>query len=315
MRSWFPILALVSGSCFAQQDSITPYFREFKDKISARVFLLKNSNDFMIRSDGQNAEFVPNFKSTLNIGIQYDIVSFSFGYAPRILAENRNNDGSAMRTFSLDFFPGKWVQRLEYHDQKGMTLRPDGFLSGVYLRNFRSVRVGGSTSYFFNSNFSYQAMALQNVQQLRSAGSLSLGLNYHYTGLIGEKEPEVGTNTRFYDLSLAPGYHYNWIIDEHFNVAGGISLGYGINVTNDAGHTTVSSLYTSSLMLAPGYNSDRWFYGFGFRAYYADRKIGNNVSVGDTMSYLTLFLGYRFDAPGFLTSRTQKLKDSLKKKQ
>lgn len=310
MKNWLPILAIASSPCLAQQDSTSAHFREFENKIATQVFLLNNSNNFTIASenDAVAVELVPNNKTTLNLGFQYDIISFSIGFAPRFLSENENKQGSRMRSLSFEFLPGRWMQRLEYHNQKGLTIREVGATEGLYLEHLRSTKIGGTTNFFFNRKFSYRAISLQNVQQLRSAGSFSVGLAYHYTELDGREEMLLQDKINFFDIAFTPAYHYNWVIGKYVNLAGGISIGAGINFTNDAGEKSSSELYTSSLLLAPGFNSDRWFFGANLRANYAYKKVGSGVDVGDTMSYSTLFVGYRFEAPQFLTKKTQQIK-------
>lgn len=302
--------------CFAQQDSIVPHFREFEDKISTQLFILNNSNNFTITSNQDNVEVElnPNNKTTLNIGIQYDIIAFSIGFAPKFFDDNNDNNGSRMRSFSLGFFPGRWVQRLEYHNQKGISLVPVETPGSLYFEHMRSTRIGGSTSFFFNKKFSYRGIALQNVQQLQSAGSFSIGLTYNYTELNAKEEPMLGFKTTFFDIAFTPAYHYNWVIGKHINLSGGISVGGGVNFTNDDSSKSTSPLLTSSVLLAPGYNSDNWFFGINVRATYFDRQISNQASVGDTMSYSTIFVGYRFDAPKALVSKTKQLKSKFNKK-
>nr|WP_223845533.1 DUF4421 family protein [Flavobacterium selenitireducens] len=308
-------MAAVTSPCFAQHDSIAPYFREFENKISTQVFVLNKSNDFVISSQNEDVEvnIIPNNKTTLNFGFQYDIVSFSIGFAPSFFAENRDRKESRMTSFSFDFFPGRWMQRLEYHNQKGMSLEPEGTSVKLYYKNLESTRIGGSTDFFLNRNFSYRAIALQNVQQLRSAGSFSAGLTYHYSSLDGHNEPNIEGKIKFYDIAFTPAYHYNWVIGKRLNLAGGLSLGAGINFTNDEGDETTSALYTSGLLLAPGYNSERWFLGANLRASYYDRQVDDGITVGDTMVYATIFVGYRFDAPEFLIEKTQQIKSKIQK--
>lgn len=317
MKKWLPIITLSLGCpCFAQQDSIAPFFREFEDKISTQLFILNNSNNFTITSlaDNVEVELVPNNKSTLNLGVQYDIISFSIGFAPQFFEENHDNKGSRMRSLSFGFFPGRWVQRLEYHNQKGISINPVDVSTGIYLEHLKSTKIGGSTNFFFNRKFSYRGTALQNVQQLHSAGSFSLGLTYNYTELNGKEEPILPIKTSFFDVAITPGYTYNWVIGDHVNLVAGIAIGAGISYSNDDGSKTNSPLYTSSVMLAPGYNADKWFFGINVRAAYLERKIGNEASVGDTMSYSTIFVGYRFDAPKALVSKTKQIKSKFNKK-
>ena len=316
MKNWLSIISIISCPCIAQTDSINPYYREFENKISTKVFVLNNSNNFLIDYENQNldVELRPNNKTTLNIGVQYEIISLSIGFAPGFFAENSDTKGSRMRSFSLDFFPGRWMQSLEFHDQRGMTLIPSGASDGLYLKNLESTKIGGSTSFFLNRKFSYRAIALQNVQQLHSAGSFSGGLTYRYTELNGKKEPQLGSKTSFFDVAFTPAYHYNWVIGKHVNLAGGISIGAGMNFTDDEGDKKTSALYTSSILLAPGYNSETWFFGANLRASYFDSQIEQGINIGDRMVYSTIFVGYRFDAPKYLVSATEKIKNKLNKK-
>lgn len=316
MKNWLPILAIVSSPCLAQQDSTMAYFREFHGKVSTQLFLLNNSNNFTVAYENEPVivELVPNNKTTLNLGMQYDIISFSIGFAPKFFSENRDNQGSRMRSLSFEFLPGRWMQRLEYHNQKGITIREAGGTNGIYFEHLESTKIGGSTNFFFNKKFSYRAISLQNVQQLRSAGSFSAGLNYHYTELDGKDEIVLEDKITFVDVAFTPAYHYNWVIGKHVNLAAGISIGAGVNFTNDTGEKTNSALYTSSILLAPGYNSDKWFLGANLRANYFSRQVGNEADVGDAMTYATIFVGYRFDAPEFLKTKTQQIKNKLKKK-
>ncbi len=312
MKKTFFII-LMSNCCFSQNDSIAPYFKEFENKISTQLFVLNNTNNFTITTQDQEVELNPNYKTTLNIGFQYDIISFSIGFAPRFFADNRDNRNSKMRTLSFGFFPGSWVQQFEYHNQKGISLEPVNTPYRIYLEELESLKIGGSTHYFFNKNFSYRAMALQNFQQLKSAGSFSLGLAYNYTELDGNNGPLLDAKIHFIDIAFTPAYYYNWVVGKHVNLAGGISLGTGINFSNDDGHKTNSLLYTSGILLAPGFNSEKWFFGMNLKANYFGRKISEDASVGDTVATATLFVGYRFDAPQLLVSKTQKLKNILKK--
>lgn len=318
MKKWLSIIIMLilNSPCFAQQDSTASYFREFKDMISTQLFILNNSNNFTITSleDNVEVELVPNNKTTLNLGIQYDIISFSIGFAPQFFEDNQDNKGSRMRSLSFGFFPGRWVQRLEYHNQKGISINPVDVSTGIYLKHLKSTKIGGSTNFFFNRKFSYRGTALQNVQQFCSAGSFSLGLSYNYTELDGKHEPIFPIKTSFFDVAITPGYTYNWAIGKHVNLVGGVAIGAGISYINDNGNKTNSVLYSSSVLLAPGYNAERWFFGINVRATYLERQIDSEASVGDTMSHSTIFVGYRFDAPKVLTSKTKQIKSKFNKK-
>jgi|JI10StandDraft_1071094.scaffolds.fasta_scaffold293247_2 hypothetical protein len=87
LRHFIPVILFVSTPVFAQDST---YVRNIDDKLSVQVFALNTSNDFVFdyANDGLQVNLIPNQKTTINIGVQYDIVSFSYGFAPQIFADD-----------------------------------------------------------------------------------------------------------------------------------------------------------------------------------------------------------------------------------
>jgi len=306
----------VIASCFAApvlaQD--TTYVRTINDKLSVQIFALNASNEFSINyiNDGLQVDIVPNQKTTLNIGVQYDIASFSFGFAPSFFADNRDNKDSKMLSFSTALYPGRFRQWAEVYYQRGMSLESEALNVSRYMPQLKSLKIGGSTSFVFNHNFSFRAVTLQNARQLRSQGSFVPGISYYYTSLDGRKEPDLADRTEFLDVAIEAAYYYNWVIGKHFLLASGIGIGAGINWTFETDGDYNTALYKSSLMIAPGYNAVRWFGGAQLRASYGGHESETAIEVGDAIGYLTAFVGYRIDAPPFLERQKNKIKDKLK---
>lgn len=306
------IIALFSAPVFAQDST---YVKYFNDKLSVQLFALNASNEFNVNyvDDDLIINIVPNQKTTLNIGIQYDIASFSFGFAPSFFAENRDNKGSKMLSFSSAFYPGRFMQFMEFYYQRGMTLESESPDVSLYLPRLKSMKLGGITSYLFNRHFSYRAVALQNARQLRSQGSFAPGISYYYTSLDGREEPNLGDRDYFIDVAVEAAYYYNWVIGRHFLLASGASIGTGVSWTVEEENNYTSGLYKASLMLAPGYNSERWFGGAQLRVHYSGHETDANVEIGDAIGYISGFIGYRFDAPQFLQKQRDRIKNILKK--
>lgn len=306
------ILTLIQWPAFAQD---TTYVRTINDKLSVQLFALNASNQFSVNyvNDGFQVDIVPNQKTTLNIGIQYDIASFSVGFAPAFFAENRNNGGSKMLSFSTALYPGRFKQWAEVYYQKGMTLESEQLNAKRYMPELKSIKVGGSTSFVCNRNFSFRAVTLQNAQQLRSQGSFVPGISYYYTSLDGRDEPDLAARTVFIDVAAEASYYYNWVIAKRFLLASGIGLGFGVNWTDDAGNDYTAALYKANLMIAPGYNSKRWFGGVHMRVHYTGHEeTETQVEIGDAIGYITGYVGYRFDAPPFLQRQKERIKNTLK---
>jgi hypothetical protein len=312
LTKFIPAILLASAPVLAQDST---YVHNFEDKLSVQLFALNTSNDFAFNyaNDGLQVNLIPNQKTTLNIGVQYDIVAFSFGFAPSFFADNRDNKGSKMFSFATTTFPKRFVQKLEFFYQRGMTLEnANNTAAFVYLPKLKSMKIGGSTSYVLNRNFSFRAVTLQNAKQLRSQGSFAPGLSYYYTNLDGRHEPQLGSRAYFIDLAAEMAYHYNWVIGGNFLLASGISLGGGISWTVDDGNRYTAAMYTGGLMFAPGYNAERWFAGAQIRVHYNGHESESNVTVGDAVGYTTAFVGYRFEAPTFLQQQKDKIKNKIK---
>ena len=305
-------MLFTGGGCFAQTDSLSnPYIEKFPDKISTQLFVLNTSNDFTLdyKNEGLTVNIDPNRKTTLGVAVQYDILYFSVGFAPKFFTDNKNNEDSKMTSFGLSLFPGRWAQHFDYIYQKGMTLETSG--ANVYLPKMKTLKLGGSTAYIFNKNFSINAQSFQSERQLKSAGSFMPALSYYYTELKGDKSEGIDGKVYFIDIALAPGYSYNWVIAKKFLVAGGFSLGAGFTKTVDDDINTTSLLTQATATLSLGYNSDTFYGGLFSKAIASSHTADSNVTMGDAISYVTAFFGYRFDAPEFLRKEKEKIKEKF----
>ncbi|MFL9844113.1 DUF4421 family protein [Flavobacterium rhizosphaerae] len=307
------VTLLLSITGYSQTDTIsTAYYKEFQDRLFLQFFVLNTSNDFTLdyTNDDIQVKLIPNRKTTMGISFNYDFISFSFGVAPSFFANNKDNGNSKMISFGVNLSPGQWMQHLDFYYQKGFTLE-SGSGGSVYLHELKSLKIGGSTSYFLNKNFSYAATAFQNKKQLKSAGSFAPSLLYYYTSLNGKKQEGLGSNAYFINVAIAPSYYYNWVIAKNFLLSGGAALGAGLDYTDDDEKNT-SFLTMASLHLALGYNSDRFFCGINDRAFVFNHSVESAVSIDDTISYFTIFAGYRFDPPELLEKKVKQIKDKIK---
>jgi hypothetical protein len=303
----------MSVSGFAQTDSISnPYIQKFSDKISTQLFVLNTSNQFTFNyvKDNLVVDLVPNLKTTMGVAVQYDIISFSLGFAPKFFADNQDNKGSKMTSFSLNLFPGRWMQHFDYYYQKGLTLKTGD--AALYLPEQRTMKIGGSTAYVFNKKFSFRALAFQSERQLKSAGSFAPILSYYYTELDSRKVPDIGTKSYFINVALSPSYNYNWVVAKKILIAGGISLGGGFIKTVDEGQSYTAFLSEASLSLAIGYNSDTFYGGVYSKGIATNHEDEGNVEMDDAINYATAFFGYRFNTPKKVREETKKIKDKLK---
>lgn len=311
---------LMSVAASAQNDSTVTYFEKMPNKISVDIFALNNSDSYRFdyRPSGTPAvvDLEPNKKTSLNVGVKYDFISFSFGFAPDFLSDKPGIDDSKMTSFSLNLLPGRFLQHLEFYYQKGLIFQVEDIDDYLYFNQMKSWKVGGRTSYLLNRNFSYRAIFNQNERQVKSAGSFAPGLSYFYSELDARRVPEVSGKITFFDVAANAAYYYNWVPAKNVLVAAALSGGIGFSQTNDEGDRFSSALYQGDLLLAPGYTSDTWFFGAMCHYKLANHNSDGKVSVNDNTTYVMAYVGYRFDAPEFLSSRVESVKEKnpLKKK-
>ncbi|RZJ74848.1 MAG: DUF4421 domain-containing protein [Flavobacterium sp.] len=294
--------------CCAQDSIPVTRHIDFNDKLTVQLFSLNTSNSFVLNYNDESVTSVnvePNYKTTLGVSVQYDIISFSFGFAPSFLAENKDNKGSKMVSFSVNAFPGKWMQHFDFYYQKGFTL--DSGDASIYLPGLKSFKVGGSSAYLFNREFSGKAIMLQNAKQIRSAGSFAPTLSYYYTRLSGDGE-DIKDSVYFTDFALSPAYYYNFVIAKDFMISAGLSVGAGVTLSNDY---SPEALYQGSGMLTLGYNTTRFFAGINSRAFVSSHD-ADGTGMDDNIAYHTIFAGYRFDAPSLLVKEKEKFEKKIK---
>lgn len=300
------------GGCFAQTDSLeNKYIQKFPDKISTQLFVLNTSNSFTFDyvAEELTVDLVPNSRTTMGVSVQYDILSFSLGFAPKFFDDNKDNKGSAMTSFGFSLFPGQWMQHFDYIYQKGLSFENDA--GSLYIHDLKTVKLGGSTSYIFNRNFSVNAVAFQSERQLKSAGSFIPSLTYYYTELKGGASQGIEGKSTFINVALTPGYSYNWVIAKKFLVAGGLAFGAGFTKTKDAEINTTTLLTQASISLSLGYNSDTFYGGVMSRGIASSHSADSNITMSDNISYVSAFFGYRFNAPGFVARGREKIKSKF----
>jgi len=277
---------------FSQQDTLSSeaFYERYSGKLSTKMFTLNRSNDFELYDENVDKRILltPNRKTSLGISANYDILAFSIGFAPAFLTENKDNKNSKLVAFSTDLFIGPWIQHFDLFYQKGMTLELLNDPS-IYLKNLKTFKVGGSTSFNFNPNFSYKAKNFENERQLKSIGSFIPSLMYYYSSLQQTQEVDYNTKAKFINLAIAPAYHYNWVIEEHFLVSGGVSVGLGLTQTIDSDRSVTSLLTTSSIDLSVGYNTDNFYAGIITKGTLQKQNNDANVVGDDTIRTVSFF--------------------------
>ena len=290
----FFILYFLWGTLYSQDST---FIQTFPNKLTFRLSLQTTSNSFKLRDTETRelTEFIPNDKSYLGLSAQFRSVGLDIGYAPNFLAENKDNANSKLITLNFRMFFNQIMQTVDFYKQKGFFIRNRDFTLPV--EDLTTTKIGGSTSYIFNENFSFRAIGFQNEWQKKSAGSFIPRISYYFTKFQLD-DPDVGNLTEHsFNLAVGPGYYYNWIFDENFIASAGSTAGLGFDITNSGGKTTMNALAQLIFRLSGGYNSEQFFSGININSQLLTSKSSDNLVLDDSISYLEFYVGYRFDAP------------------
>lgn len=292
--------------CYAQKDSLqNSYFKSYNDKVTASIYYLDTSNNFQfvypISEGGTKVlNLIPNRKEQLGSSLSFKFVDLSFGFSSKFLNANKDNSGSKLLNFNARLYHKQWMQSFTYFYQKGFYVSQDGI--DTAFPGFKSIKIGGATSYIFNKKFSYKAIASQNEWQTKSAGSFIPNFSAYYTNLKYDGDGDK-INGKTYLFSLAPSYFYNLVLGKHVLVSAGLSLGAGIYFTE--GHAkAVSEL---DMSLKTGYNSDSFFVFMNINYLNFVQGETSDIGLNDNISTVKITAGYRFNAPKKVTEIYDKI--------
>lgn len=326
-----PTLVILLFACtvysgFSQQpDSLRSYYiQEYPDYFFIWPVLKQRSLTFDIQDREENErkiEFVPNNKFTLGAGFYLFELGFELTFAIPLNEDSKSIYGeSSARDLQLNILSKKWGADVYYQKYSGFYImdsdnpvpkgspypqRPDLVtrnygISGVYIFNHRK--------FSLRSSFTYAE------RQLRSRGSFLLYSTINSFKLTADSsllENNVGNGSEFRTLcyttlSIAPGYSYN-LIWKKFFLNGTVAIGpahHWINYEEDSGikRDDISINSTGIARIAVGYNSDRFFGGFGYSAQTRIVKF-EEVRVSNSTNLFKILVGYRFKEFGFLKKR------------
>ncbi|MDO1513049.1 DUF4421 family protein [Maribacter confluentis] len=269
----------------------------FPDKITTRVNLQTTSNSFILRDKitRNKTEFIPNDKSYLGLSVSFRALELNLGYAPNFLSENKDNGDSKLITLNARMFFDHVMQTIDFYKQKGFFVRTQDITLPV--DDLKTLKIGGSTNYIFNPDFSFRAIGFQNEWQTESAGSFIPGASYYYTKFKLEDPFLDDQLEHSFKFAVGPGYYYNWVFNENYIVSAGGIGGLGFNLSKSAGETSLTGLAQLIFRLSGGYNSTSFFTGVNMNTQLLTHSSVENLILDDSISFLEFYVGYRFDAP------------------
>lgn len=311
---------------FAEQ----PFIEKFDDLLALKLDLNNNIETFEVNSDPNTFILSPNTELNTRLTVNYRFITFSLGYSPNFLPGNNDNSRkgtSKISSFGVNFQFNKWIQALSYNKINGFFLKntsdyvPDWTGSDDYIQfpELEYKSFFGLTGYKFNPNFSLKALSSQTERQLKSTGSFIPSIWYRYyiidnkIELTGENSSQKSNN---FEAVLQLGYYYTYVINKKFYSSAGISFGGGLVHTKLLTRLPEEKIQTKSTngilrsegQIAMGYNTKRFFTGIQFIGRWEEYSQGSSTStiVNNNFSY-QIFVGYRFNAPKFLSRTVDKI--------
>ncbi len=292
------------ATCFSQEKDST-YISAFQSKISTRLFYTNSFNTFNFKTNDQRVFIEPDTKSFIGASVLFRSIDLSFGFSPKFLSENET---SKLLSLNFKMYFGQWIQTIDLYQQQGLETSVNDVT--LYSKNIKTLKIGGSSLYILNKNFSYRALSYQNEMQLKSTGSFIPGITYYYTYYNFNSTVEDAKSYNF-NVVLSPAYHYNFVIRKNFLLALGATLGLGLNHAENFDSRNSKSLsYLAKANMSLGYNSSDFFGGINTSFSSLRSKVGSETILNDNISFAEIYIGYRFNAPKSLI----KLADQFNKK-
>lgn len=311
----------------------TTNFIYYPDKILIRTNLSTQSDSYSLRDKkGTNFDLETNNSYKLFLSIDYKFIGFSYGFYPKFFGGNKDEDLKGKSTFSdynFRFFLGRWLQTVNYSKTKGyyvgnMSDFAPNWVEGKdpYLQfpDFKTLQLGMSTSYLFNPKFSLKSITSFTEWQKKSAGTFLPSLIYTYN-TIRSKADDLDGKQKEFDIRLAAGYYYNFIIRKKFYIAPNLSPSLGVKFMHDksvsGGVQTIDkkTYFTRNLDggLKMGYNAERVLFGASLNFSVSSYNEDKFTVISNDKVYGLLYFGYRFNAPNFIRKPVEKIDEKIKK--
>ncbi len=308
-RVYFCLFVLLFSclSIRAQEQAIDslPQIVSFPNYLTFRTGVGASYNDFGIVNNDLGLKYsaTPNADVRTTFSLLYRSLEIAFGFAPSFLNTEKELIESKLLVFNFRAYLGQWMQSFDYYSTVGFELKDTNFETSedlsLIFADLNVLKIGGTTSYVFNKNYSFRAISYQNEWQRKSSGSFIPRLSFYYTRLKNDS-PE---RNYYYDITAGPSYFYNWVIAERFIVSAGLKAGMGLNITTIQGSETSDNGTASGInynlgsRISLGYNSLRFFTGINANIDYFVHGSLDNSKIEDRQNMFEFYVGYRFKAP------------------
>lgn len=268
----------------------------YSDKLGVYLYGISKYSNFHFKEAGQRNDSVlrysPNGNFNLGAGFSYKWLgigaAFNIGFV-------NNDDALKGETSSLDlqvdlyskryFFNGNFQYYSGYYWQNPEDFYPewDGEDSLVVRPDISTVTLGVNGVYVFNhERFSFKAAYQYNERQIKSAGSMLLGIRFSIYGVDADssfvpshlheyfpKSTEIGGLSSL-SLGASFGYTHTFVLGKYVFINGLLMTGLNTQAIathdiNDEELESVSKISTNfTFRMAIGVNKPKVYYGMNF---------------------------------------------------
>lgn len=264
------LLISLSVTGFSQIDST--YIGFFDYEVSVKGYFSKNFL-MLTQETGPDKEktYIPNNPVNLGAGFSWNNTSLSFGYGygfdfttDKELGKTKAFDFQFHhynRNFAVDVFIQKYSG---YYVEEDDSDKSPGLCPDLKIQQY-----GLNAQYVFNSKkFSYKAAFDQSQKQLKSAGSILLGVGVSQTKIDSDSSFYYNekNNLRNFQFGVSGGYTYTWVIDKRFYVNGSITAGihFGSESIGRFGKQKLEVYPAVLPRISAGFNKKSWSLGLNY---------------------------------------------------
>ena len=307
------------------------YIEKMDDNIGINVLLNNRYETFFVDAEGADFSIYPNISTNLSVGFDYRFLSASIQFTPDFFPGNGDDDlRGKTKALSMGFSTlfRHWAVTARYAQVKGYYLQNTPDLDPTWQPGDPYVQApdlryrGGfvTVGYNFNPKVSLRAVTTFTERQLKSGGSFVLGssIRYYY---IDNKPTSTTQRSSNWDVSVGPGYFYNFIVQEKFFAAIGGAGGAGFVHTTL--HTPQNGQEYTTYQFNPalrwegraaiGYNGRDFFAGLyaNLSGLYFNQQ-GTTAMNRDLQAYYQFIVGIRLASPKWVKKQMKKLDEKIK---
>jgi Domain of unknown function (DUF4421) len=297
-RKNFPFLLILfihwtSNGIAAQQlssgaDSLsgtdTAYIADYKNLLTARVFLLYQDASFVLNPNtSEKIIYSPNVSGRIGIAGFYKWFGLGISFGNSIFRRSATKYGNtSVLDLRVNAYGRSVAAELYLQNLKGFYIRNLKDTLGDFFKipDMKIFALGFIGYYIYNhERFSIRSAFIQNERQKKSAGSFILRPTFLYYNLssvegivpveiiatYGIKNNFLLKKGEFYSFGLAPGYAYTLVFFKkaYLNAAlfpGILWQNYHFEANGES-YSSANFTFTLSWRAALGYNTNTWYIG------------------------------------------------------